>query len=146
MNELDRLSFLSPEDIDIKTELSKLYGNEGRYDDQIIVLKDLLKIQPNNEGAQSDLAQAYEKSGRDPLDVYKSRFESNPDNISYGLDYSDKLLEADRPNDAIKILKQVAPLSLILMPQIKFFNFVKQEKKHFFYYPFKIIQWSIKDI
>jgi len=107
MNELDRLSFLSPEDIDIKTELSKLYGNEGRYDDQIIVLKDLLKIQPNNEGAQSDLAQAYEKSGRDPLDVYKSRYESNPDNISYGLDYSDKLLEADRPNDAIKILKQV---------------------------------------
>ena len=107
MNELDRLSFLSPDDADIKTELSKLYGNEGRYDDQIIVLKDLLKIQPNNEGAQSDLAQAYEKSGRDPLDVYKSRFESNPDNISYGLDYSDKLLEADRPSDAIKILKQV---------------------------------------
>ena len=81
--------------------------SEGRYDDQIIVLKDLLKIQPNNEGAQSDLAQAYEKSGRDPLDVYKSRFESNPNNISYGLDYSDKLLEADRPSQAIDILKQV---------------------------------------
>ena len=107
MNELDRLSYLSPEDVDIKTELSKLYANEGRYDDQIIVLKDLLKIQPNNEGAQSDLAQAYEKSGRDPLDVYKSRYESNPNNISYGLDYSDKLLEADRPSQAIDILKQV---------------------------------------
>ena len=107
MNELDRLSYLSPQDVDIKTELSKLYANEGRYDDQIIVLKDLLKIQPNNEGAQSDLAQAYEKSGRDPLDVYKSRYESNPDNISYGLDYSDKLLEADRPNQAIDVLKQV---------------------------------------
>ena len=107
MNELDRLSFLSPEDVDIKTELSKLYALEGRYDDQIVVLKDLLKIQPNNEGAQSDLAQAYEKSGRDPLDVYKSRFESNPDNISYGLDYSDKLLEANRPELAIDILIQV---------------------------------------
>jgi predicted Zn-dependent protease len=70
MNELDRLSYLSPQDVDIKTELSKLYANEGRYDDQIIVLKDLLKIQPNNEGAQSDLAQAYEKSGRDPLDAW----------------------------------------------------------------------------
>jgi hypothetical protein len=43
MNELDRLSYLSPQDVDIKTELSKLYANEGRYDDQIIVLKELLK-------------------------------------------------------------------------------------------------------
>ena len=107
MNELDRLTFLTPNDVDIKLELSKLYAAEGRFEDQIVVLKDLLKVQPNNEGAQSDLAQAYEKSGRDPLEVYRSRYESNPDNISYGLDYSDKLLDADRPNEAIDILKNV---------------------------------------
>ena len=107
MDELDRLSFLAPEDIDIKDKLAKLYGSQDRYDDQISVLKDLLKIQPNNEAAQSDLAQAYEKSGRDPLDVYKNRFENNPDNVSYGLDYADKLIVADRPDDAIDVLKQV---------------------------------------
>ena len=61
MNELDRLTFLTPNDVDIKLELSKLYAAEGRFEDQIVVLKDLLKVQPNNEGAQSDLAQAYEK-------------------------------------------------------------------------------------
>ena len=107
MDELDRLSFLAPEDIDIKDKLAKLYGSQDRYDDQISVLKDLLKIQPNNEAAQSDLAQAYEKSGRDPLDVYKNRFDNNPDNVSYGLDYADKLIVADRPDDAIDVLKQV---------------------------------------
>ena len=107
MDELDRLSYLSPEDLNIKSDLAKLYGDQDRYDDQIAVLKDLLKIQPNNEGAQSDLAQAYEKSGRDPLDVYESRFNNNPDNVSYGLDYSDKLISADRTRDAIKVLKQV---------------------------------------
>jgi tetratricopeptide (TPR) repeat protein len=107
MDELDRLSFLAPEDIDIKDKLAKLYGEQDRYDDQISVLKDLLEIQPNNEAAQSDLAQAYEKSGRDPLDVYKNRFDNNPDNVSYGLDYADKLMIADRPKDAIDILKQV---------------------------------------
>ena len=107
MDELDRLSFLAPEDIDIKDKLAKLYGDQERFDDQISVLKDLLEIQPNNEAAQSDLAQAYEKSGRDPLDVYKNRFDNNPDNVSYGLDYADKLMIADRPNDAIDILKQV---------------------------------------
>ena len=107
MDELDRLSFLAPEDIDIKNKLAKLYGEQERYDDQIAVLKDLLKIQPNNEGAQSDLAQAYEKSGRDPLDVYKNRFDSNPENVSYGLDYADKLISADQPDEATTVLQKV---------------------------------------
>ena len=107
MDELDRLSFLAPEDVEIKNKLAKLYGEQDRYDDQIAVLKDLLEIQPNNEGAQSDLAQAYEKSGRDPLDVYKNRFDNKPDNVSYGLDYADKLIAADRPDDATDVLQQV---------------------------------------
>ena len=107
MDELDRLSFLAPEDVEIKIKLAKLYGEQDRYDDQIAVLKDLLEIQPNNEGAQSDLAQAYEKSGRDPLDVYKNRFDNNLDNVSYGLDYADKLIAADRHDDATDVLQQV---------------------------------------
>ena len=107
MDELDRLSFLAPEDSDIKIELAKLYGEQERYDDQIAVLNDLLEIQPKNEGAQSDLARAYELSGRDPLDVYKKRWENNLGNISYGLDYADKLTAADRPDDATDVLKQV---------------------------------------
>ena len=107
MDELDRLSILTPEDVGIKSELAKLYFEQKRYEDQIAVLKDLLELQPNNEGAQSDLAYAYELSGRDPLDVYKNRFDKNPDNISYGLDYADKLIAADRPDEAADVLKQV---------------------------------------
>ena len=107
MDELDRLTFLAPEDFEIKIELAKLYGEEERFDDQIAVLNTILKMNPMNEGAQSDLARAYELSGRDPLDVYKNRFDNNPDNISYGLDYAEKLLADDRPDDAAKVLKQV---------------------------------------
>jgi tetratricopeptide (TPR) repeat protein len=107
INEYDRLSYLAPEDIDIKTELAKLYGEQKRYDDQIAVLKDLLKLDPSNEAAQGDLARAYELSGRDPLEVYGERFEKNPDNVSYGLDYADRLLNADRASDAIDVLNQV---------------------------------------
>jgi tetratricopeptide (TPR) repeat protein len=107
MDELDRLTFLAPEDLEIKIELAKLYGEEERFHDQIAVLNAIIKINPTNEGAQSDLARAYELSGRDPLDVYKKRFDNNPDNISYGLDYAEKLLSGDRPDDAAKVLKQV---------------------------------------
>ena len=41
------------------------------------------------------------------MDVYKNRFEKNPDNISYGLDYADKLIAADRPDDAADVLEKV---------------------------------------
>lgn len=110
INEYDRLSYLAPEDIDIKTELAKLYGEQQRYDDQIAVLKDLLELDSSNEAAQGDLALAYEVSGRDPLEVYGERFQKNPDNVSYGLDYADRLLSADRANDAIMVLNQVLQL------------------------------------
>ena len=86
---------------------SKIKEISTKLGKPVPLLKDLLKIQPNNEAAQSDLAQAYEKSGRDPLDVYKNRFDNNPDNVSYGLDYADKLIVADRPDDAIDVLQQV---------------------------------------
>ena len=108
INELEKLAYdLAPEDPKIKIDLAKLYGEQERYDDQIAILKDLLELQPNNEGAQSDLAYAYDLSGRDPLDVYRNRFEKNPDNISYGLDYADKLIAADRPDDAADVLEKV---------------------------------------
>ena len=108
IDELEKLAYdLAPKDPKIKIDLAKLYGEQERYDDQIAILKDLLELQPNNEGAQSDLAYAYDLSGRDPLDVYKNRFEKNPDNISYGLDYADKLIAADRPDDAADVLEKV---------------------------------------
>ena len=111
IDELEKLAYdLAPKDPKIKIDLAKLYGEQERYDDQIAILKDLLELQPNNEGAQSDLAYAYDLSGRDPLDIYKNRFEKNDDNISYGLDYADKLLSADRPDDAADVLEQVVAL------------------------------------
>ncbi|GIS71010.1 MAG: hypothetical protein CM1200mP10_05870 [Candidatus Neomarinimicrobiota bacterium] len=35
-------------------------------------------------------------TGRDPLKIYGERFQNNSDNVSYGLDYADRLLNAKR--------------------------------------------------
>ena len=105
--EYSRLSDLLPEDISIKTELAKLYGDQGAYDDQVDILRQILEIDPGNENAQGDIARVYEMTGRDPLQIYGERFHNNPDNVSYGLDYADRLLNAERPEDAIDVLKQV---------------------------------------
>ena len=105
--EYERLADLSPEDINILNNLSKLYKEHNRYEDQILILEIILKLDGNNEIAQSELALAFENSGRDPLDVYRKRYEDNADNLSYGLDYSDRLMQADFHQDAVIILKSV---------------------------------------
>ena len=88
-------------------DLAKIYKEQDRFIDQILVLEKILNIDHNNEIAQSELAIAYESSGRDPLDVYQKRYDDNPDNISYGLDYADRLIKANRGNDAIVVLDRV---------------------------------------
>ena len=105
--EYERLADMAPEDVSVMNDLSQLYKDNSRYDDQIYILEKLLKIDPNNEIAQSELAMAFESSGRDPLDVYRKRYEDNPDNLSYGLDYADRLGNVDRFEDAIPILNTV---------------------------------------
>jgi tetratricopeptide (TPR) repeat protein len=105
--EYERLLDMVPDDITVMNDLSKLYKENERFDDQIFILEKILKLDESNEIAQSELAMAFESSGRDPLDIYRKRYENNPDNLSYGLDYSDRLNQVDRFEDAIPILKNV---------------------------------------
>ena len=105
--EYERLIEMDPKNVGIMNDLSKLYKENERYDDQIFVLEKILSIEGNNEIAQSELAMAFENSGKDPLDVYRKRYEDNPGNLSYGIDYADRLSEADRAEDAIPILQGV---------------------------------------
>ena len=107
INEYERLEDMVPDDISLMNDLSKLYKENERFDDQIFILEKILKLDESNEIAQSELAMAFESSGRDPLDIYRKRYENNPDNLSYGLDYSDRLNQVDRFEDAIPILKNV---------------------------------------
>jgi len=105
--EYERLVDIAPDDITILNDLAKIYKDQSKYDDQIIILKKILKIDGTNDVVQSELAIAYENSGRNPLEVYEKRYMDNPDNISYGLDYSERLIKADRIGEAKDILKRI---------------------------------------
>ena len=108
--EYERLVDLDPTNVTLLDDLAKLYKEEERFDDQISILSRIMEIDPNNELSQSELALAYESSGKDPLDIYQKRYEENMDNISYGLDFADRLIEADRSDEAITILKRAIRL------------------------------------
>lgn len=105
--EYERLVDIAPDDITILNDLAKIYKDQSKYDDQIIILKKILKIDGTNDVVQSELAIAYENSGRNPLEVYEKRYMDNSDNISYGLDYSERLIKADRIGEAKDILKRI---------------------------------------
>ncbi|MBT4752293.1 MAG: hypothetical protein HOO07_01410 [Candidatus Marinimicrobia bacterium] len=105
--EFERIIDMAPLDISIMNDLSKLYKDESRFDDQIYILEKILKVDGSNEIAQSELAMAFESSGKDPLDVYRKRYEDNPENLSYGLDYADRLTQVDRSADATLVLDGV---------------------------------------
>ena len=105
--EYERLVDIAPDDITILNDLAKIYKDQSKYDDQIIILKKILKIDNTNDVVQSELAIAYENSGRNPLEVYEKRYMDNSDNISYGLDYSERLIKADRIGEAKDILKRI---------------------------------------
>ena len=51
------------------------------------------------------LARAYENSGEDPLELFKARFEENPENASYAIEYADKLISNGNTSDAIDVLE-----------------------------------------
>ena len=105
--EYERLVDIAPDDITILNDLAKIYKDQSNYDDQIIILKKILKLDDKNDIIQSELAIAYENSGRNPLEVYERRYMDNSDNISYGLDYSERLINADRIGEAKDILKRI---------------------------------------
>lgn len=105
--EYERLVDIAPDDIGILNDLAKIYKDQSKYDDQIIILKKILKLDDTNDIAQSELAIAYENSGRNPLIVYEKRYMDNPDNISYGLDYSERLIKADRVDEAKDVLRRI---------------------------------------
>ena len=105
--EYERLVEMAPEDLSVMNELSKLYKENDRYDDQIFVLEKILSLDDGNEIAQSELAMAFENSGKDPLDVYRKRYENNPSNLSYGIDYADRLSQVDQYENAIPVLQKL---------------------------------------
>ena len=107
INEMERIVDMVKSDNNLMMELSNAYGELERFDDQVYILKRLLKEDPNNEIAQGDLAIALEKSGEDPLDFIKERFENNPTNVSYGIDYAGRLLKDNRQMEAVQVLLKV---------------------------------------
>ncbi len=105
INEYEKVIGLDSTDTETMSELAGLYKDQELYKDQIFVLRQLLKIDPNNEEATSEIAIATEMIGGDPLEWYIQRVKDNPDNISYIIDLSRRLVDNGRAIDAVEFIE-----------------------------------------
>ncbi len=100
------LDELDPNNNRIMTELASLYRKEGRYEEQIRTLQKLINIDQNNEAAIADLTTAFERTGKDPLELYLDKYNNNPTGMN-GIQLADAYIQNDRINEAIDVLKDV---------------------------------------
>lgn len=99
---------IEPENSETLKDLARVYGDMERYEEQVEVLKQILGLEPTNKSAEGDLVLAFENLGLDPLDIYRTRFAHNPNNVSYGIDLADQLMRSDEFIEAIDILEDLS--------------------------------------
>lgn len=101
------LDELDPENTRVMDKLADLYRKEGRFEEQIIILQKLVELDPTNEAAIADLATAFERTGKDPLELYMEKYNNNPTGTN-GIQLADAYLDNDRVAEAIDVLKTVS--------------------------------------
>lgn len=87
--------------------LSDIYRDQGNFSEQLSILDLWLKVDKTNTKAIGEKKAAYAALGMDETQVDRDRWEQNPSNIQYGLDYANSLLGSDMEEEAVNVLKEM---------------------------------------
>ena len=64
------------------------------FEEQIDILNLWLKVNPSDKNANAEKKAAFAALGKDEVDVDRERWEADPSNVKYGIDYAKGLLNA----------------------------------------------------
>jgi tetratricopeptide (TPR) repeat protein len=104
---LDRLLSLDESNTDVLEELSDLYKDNEMYEEQINVLNIWLGIDSSNKKANAEKKAAYNVLGKDETDVDKERWEADPSNVQYGIDYAKGLKDAGNDEKVVSVCNEL---------------------------------------
>ena len=104
---LDKILSLDESNFEILEELSDIYRDNARYNEQLNVLSIWLSYDQGNKKAIGEKKQAFIALGKDEFEVDRDRWQQEPTNIQYGLDYADGLIDVGRLEDAIEVLDEL---------------------------------------
>ena len=103
----DKILTIEENNPEVLALLSDVYRDQGMFNEQIDILDIILKFDPNNKDAQSDKRVAFKALGKDVSDVDKERWESEPSNVQYGLDYIQSLRGAGNTEKIIEVCNEL---------------------------------------
>ncbi len=83
----DKILIIEENNPEVLELLSDVYQVQGMFDEQIDILNIWMKYDSSNKKISSEKKAAFEALGKDVSEVDKERWESEPSNIQYGIDY-----------------------------------------------------------
>ena len=103
----DRLLELDPKDVSILEKYSEVYKNNEQYEEQINILDQWLKIDPNSKRAINNKKNAYANLGMDETEVDKERWEKESSNLEYGISYVESLMKNENFDKSIEVSEEL---------------------------------------
>ena len=88
-------------------KLSDVYRKQKKYNDQIRILKEWIKIDPDNNKPNEELKLAFKNTGRDEFEIDKQRCDKNPENFDYCFMYAKNLINSKRFNEALSVMENM---------------------------------------
>lgn len=109
IREYEKMLEISPEDLEIHRNLAKLYFNSQRWNDVIYISNEILKLSPQDEQAKNDLILAYQKLGKNPIDILRDTWEKSP-SVRSGLEYANALKQGREYDKALQVYQKVTQI------------------------------------
>ena len=104
---MEKLLEMDESNTSVLEGLSDIYRDQGNYSDQLSILELWLQVDKTNAKAIGEKKAAYSALGMDETQVDRDRWEQDPSNIQFGIDYTKSLIESGSEEDAISVLKEL---------------------------------------
>tara|TARA_B100001029_G_C15060287_1_gene457842 strand:+ start:2444 stop:3670 length:1227 start_codon:yes stop_codon:yes gene_type:complete len=104
---LEKQLTLDESNVKVLEKLSEIYRESENYKEQLNIIAIWLKIEPENQKAIGEKKAAYNALGMDETTIDRERWEQNPDNIQFGLEYVNSLFDQGMEEDMVIVLKEL---------------------------------------
>ena len=92
-------------------KLHDLYFRVADYEKDLIVLKKIIKLDPEDIMAKNDLVTVVKLLGEDPTELLEERYLNNPDNPDFLLEYANTIFETADYEKAIPLYEKLLSLA-----------------------------------
>jgi len=103
----DRILVIEEDNLKNLEALSNVYRDQGMYEEQINILDIWLKYDASNKKINAEKKAAFFALGKDVSSVDRERWELEPSNIQYGIDYIETLKGEDDNEKVIEVCNEL---------------------------------------